>query len=370
MIDKFFRLRIDSDMKKICIVFGGNSVEHDISIITGMQCSKNIENYFDIEKIYLGLDNNFYLASRIQDVSYFHDKDNIKLSQVIFHDGALYKNGIFQKKICDISCVINCCHGGIGENGDLAGFFETNKIAITSSDSLASHIAMNKALTKKLVEDIVPTIKGIEVRDENFDEAVIEVKDNLENDLIVKPNSMGSSIGVKVCDQSNFIDQILAIKEMGDTALVENRVINLKEYNQACILDGENLILSEIEEPITKSDFLTFEDKYNGSKTKGRDRIIPAKISKKLREQICSHTRAIYRRLNMHGVVRIDYIFDTEQKKLYFNEINTIPGSLAYYLYEPIGIDYISLIDVLVKNSSKIKKYSYFNTDILKDKKI
>ena len=357
-------------MKKICVVFGGNSVEHDISIITGMQCCKNIENYFDIEKIYLGLDNNFYLASKIDDLSYFYEKDKIKLPQVVFLDGKMFKKGVIFTKICDVSCVINCCHGGIGENGDLAGFFASNNIAITSADSLASHIAMNKTLTKRLVEDIVPTIKGIEVRDDNFDEAVKFIGENLENDLIVKPNSMGSSIGVKICSFDNFTEQIEAIKEMGDSALVENRVTNLKEYNQACILNGEELILSEIEEPITKSQYLTFDDKYNGGKTKGRDRIIPAKVVKKLREQISSYTRAIYKRLNMHGVVRIDYIFDTEQKKLYFNEINTVPGSLAYYLYEPIGIDYISLIEMLVKNAKQTKKFTYFDTQILKDKKV
>lgn len=357
-------------MKKICIIFGGNSVEHDISIITGMQCCKNIQNYFDIERIYLGLDNNFYLASKIDDLSYFYDKDKIKLSQVIFLDGKMYKKGIILTKVCDVSCVINCCHGGIGENGDLAGFFVSNNISITSADSLSSHIAMNKTLTKKLVEDIVPTIKGIEVRDDNFDEAIKEIKENFDRDLIVKPNSLGSSIGVKVCDIDNFIDQVMAIHEMNDTALVENRIVNLKEYNQACVLDGEEMILSEIEEPITKSQYLTFDDKYNGGKTKGRDRIIPAKISKKLREQISCYTRAIYKRLNMHGVVRIDYIFDTEQKKLYFNEINTVPGSLAYYLYEPIGIDYISLIEILVKNAKQTKKFTYFDTQILKDKKV
>ena len=357
-------------MKKICVVFGGNSVEHDISIITGMQCCKNIENEFDIEKSYFGRYNNLYLASKIDDLSYFYDKDKLKLPQVVFLDGKMYKKGIILTKIFEVDCVINCCHGGIGENGDLAGFFASNNIAITSADSLSSHIAMDKTLTKKLVEDIVPTIKGIEVRDDNFDEAIKEIKENFDKDMIVKPNSLGSSIGVKVCSNYDFIEQIEAIKEMGDNALVENRVKNLKEYNQACMLDGENLILSEIEEPVSKSQYLTFDDKYNGGKTKGRDRIIPAKISKKLREQISSHTRAIYKRLNMHGVVRIDYIFDTEQKKLYFNEINTIPGSLAYYLYEPIGIDYISLIEMLVNNAKQTKKFSYFKTDILKDKKI
>ena len=131
----------------------------------------------------------------------------------------------------------------------------------------------------------------------------------------------------------------------------------------------EGLVLSAIEQPLTKSDFLTFEDKYQGSnKSKGRDRIIPAEISPELENQIIDYTSAIYTKLNMNGVVRIDYIFDKSTNTLYFNEINTIPGSMAFYLYEPLGIDYMTLIEQLVENSENIKKFTYLDTQILKDK--
>jgi len=356
-------------MKKLCIVFGGASSEHDISIITGLQLAKNVENVLDVEKIYIGLDNKFYLASKQKNPNEFENKNELKLKQVYFNNGAVFYCGLLNKKVCDVACVINCCHGGIGENGDLAGFFATLGIKCTSANALSSHIAMDKSLTKQLVKDIVPTIKGFKVTKNNLTKAKFKIENRLNDDLIVKPNSLGSSIGVKVCNKTNYIDQVNAIFEMNDDAIVENRVVNLKEYNQACFRSKKGLVLSAIEQPISKADFLTFEDKYKGNlKQKGSDRIIPADISDELKNQIDKYTLKIYEKLNMNGVVRIDYIFDEQTNKLYFNEINTIPGSMAFYLFEPVGIDYITLVESIVENAEDIKKFTYFDTHILKDK--
>ena len=357
-------------MKKLCVIFGGESPEHDISIITGIQLAKNFYTE-ELEKIYISLDNKFYLATKVKDLKFFEDKERIKLTEVIFHSGAVYKKGITLKKLFEVECVINCCHGGVGENGDLAGFFEVNKIKCTSASVLASHIAMDKNLTKELVKDIVPTVKGVKVTKSSFHDVTKQINETYSSNLIVKPNSLGSSIGVKACNIENYKDQIEAIFEMGDDALVEERVVEIEEYNQACLKTKEGLVLSAIEHPISKHEFLTFEDKYKTkSKTKGSDREIPAIINPELEEQIISCTSKIYKRLGMNGVVRIDYIFDKSTNTLYFNEINTIPGSMAFYLFEPLGIDYITLVENLIENAEDIKRFAYFNTQILKDKKI
>ncbi len=357
-------------MKKLCVIFGGESSEHDISIITGMQLAKNFYTE-ELEKIYMGLDNKLYLATRVDDLKFFEDKQNLKLKEIIFHNGAVYQKGIILKKLFDVACVVNCCHGGVGENGDLAGFFQVNKIKCTSAGALASHIAMDKSLAKELVKDIVPTVKGVKVTKSNFDETTKLINETFAFDLIVKPNSLGSSIGVKACNKQNYEDQIEAIFEMGDDALVEERVVDIAEYNQACFRSKEGLVLSAIEHPLSKHDFLTFEDKYKTTnKGKGKDREIPAKISSEIEEQIVNYTSQIYEKLGMSGVVRIDYIFDRATNTLYFNEINTIPGSMAFYLYEPLGIDYITLVENLIENAEDIKKFAYFNTNILSDKKL
>lgn len=363
----FFDYFINKIMKKLFVIFGGSSCEHDISIITGMQLCKNLETKYSVEKIYLGLDNNFYLATKVQDISYFADK-NIKLKQIIISDGAIYIKNLVLKKYCDVDCVINCCHGGVGENGDLAGFFAVNKIRTTSACSLSSHIAMDKYLTKRLVSDIVPVVKGELVTIDNYLEKKKSIKKDYKN-IIVKPNSLGSSIGVKVCDKKNFTEQIMAIFTMNDDALVEECITNKIEYNQACYKKDNELMLSEIESPITKSEYLSFEDKYiHEGKSKRKDRVIPAKMSADLKSEINFYTAKIYNALKLDGVVRIDYIYDLDAKILYFNEVNTVPGSMAYYLFEPLGIDYITLVEDLVDNAPSVKKYSYFDSGILRKK--
>ncbi len=356
-------------MKKICVIFGGASTEHDISIITGMQLANKLDK--KIEKIYLGLDNKFYHATKVENLNFFSKKDKIKLKEVLFSFGAVFSKSSILKKLFDVECVINCCHGGVGENGDLAGFFAVNKIKCTSPNSLSAHIAMDKTMCKKLVSDFANVIKGELVDKSNLQ--VMEEKINAEfsNNLIVKPNSLGSSIGVRASDKSNFCEQIKAIFELKDKALVEERIVNMVEYNQACVRVSNDLIMSAIEQPLTKNNFLTFDDKYcTENKTKGRDRIIPARIEKPLEEEINALTKKIYEQLDMSGVVRVDYIFDKDTKTLYFNEINTIPGSLAFYLFEAVGIDYITLIEKLVENAQSEQEFAYFSSKVLENKKI
>ncbi len=361
-LHKAINADISNVMKKLCVIFGGNSCEHDISVITGMQLASNVK---DVEKIYYSRDNKFFLASKIQETNCFAIGNQNKLKEVIFYDGAVWQKGLTLKKLFDVECAINCCHGGFGEGGELSAFFHVNNIKTTSSNSLSCHIAMDKDLCKTLLKGVVPTIKGAKVTKQNFDKTTKQIEKSFSNNLIVKPNSLGSSIGVKPCDKQDFKHQIQAIFELNDDALVEERVEEILEYNQACYRTHEGLALSCIEHPLSKHEFLTFEDKYCSGKTKGKDRVIPAQISSELEEEIIEATSRIYEKLNMNGVVRIDYIYDNKAKKLYFNEINTIPGSMAFYLFEPIGIDYISLIDDVVANSIEPKKFKNINTDIL-----
>ena len=355
-------------MKKLCVVFGGPSCEHDISIITGMQLAKSVSDKYQIEKIYYGLDGCFYLATGVDDLSFFSKKSRISLKKVCFFEGKVEILSKFHKKTFEVECVINCCHGGFGENGGLASLFEMNGIKYTSSCPLSAGITMDKYLTKLIVKDIVDVVPGVLIRRgvKLVDTGAIN---DLNDELIVKPNSLGSSIGVKFATKGNYTDQVQAIYEIGDDALVENYIANMVEYNQACFRDDDGLVVSAIEKPNSKSKILSFDDKYmSKSKTKGGDRELPAKISAKLQKQISDTTKAIYEKLNISGVARIDYIYDTKNKVLYFNEINTVPGSMSFYLYEPIGIDYISLVERLIANANVPRKYKYFETNVLDGK--
>lgn len=352
-------------MKKIVVVFGGASVEHDVSIITGLQAINVLRESYEILPIYLTLENEFYLTNELNPKSYF-DKENVKnkSKKVTFIDGKLYKN---KGKKCvfltDFYAVLNCCHGGVGENGVLASYFEMCGVKVSSADGTGSAICMNKALTKKIAESLdIPTILGVEVNKNSIDKKLEVIKKELNEDIIIKPNSLGSSIGVVKTDKSDLKSKILTCLHLDNSVLVENCIMNMQELNCAIFKNKDEFCLSQIEKVGNNDGFLTFDDKYISKESK---REIPAKISDKLKNLIYDYTRRIYEKLNLRGVVRLDFIYDLDKKNLYLNEVNTIPGSLAFYLYEGMGINYTMLCEAMIEEATIAKKQTYFESDIL-----
>lgn len=352
-------------MKKIYIVFGGASVEHDVSILTGLQAVNMLKDSIEVVPIYFSLDNRFYLTKFIKPSDYI-DKENVvkKSCQVTFWDRGVFKvkNGKLIK-IGDVDSVLNCCHGGYGECGKLKAFFDMANIKCSSAESCASEVCMNKYLTKLVAKDVgIVVVDGVLVEHKYIDEGLARVKSILGDNLILKPNALGSSIGVMRTSQENIKQDIETTFAVCDEVLVENCVENMAELNCAVYKKGENLVLSEIEKVGGAKDLLSFDDKYCGSNSK---REIPAKISKKLEDKIYEFSTRIYQALGLQGVIRIDYMYDEKAKKLYLNEINTIPGSLAYYLFQGKGISYTMLIKDIVEQDFNEKKQTYFKSDIL-----
>ena len=350
-------------MKKVYIIFGGASVEHDVSIVTALQTYHAIRESYNVELIYCSKDNTLYLSNKTRAEEYI-DKDNLikKLKQVSIFNKGLYlvrKNKL--KFLSEIDCVLNCCHGGIGENGELKAVLNFNKTPSTSADVLSSAVCMNKVYTKLIAKSLnIPIVDYVVAQ--NYDEEIENCVKNLGESLIVKPCGLGSSIGVMKSNPENVREDIETVLHLDNLVLIEKEIKPLIEYNCAAIKDGEGVILSQIEQPVNKNEILTFEDKYiNTDKT----HIIPAEISDSVKDRIYNYTRLIYSYLNLSGVVRIDYIYDKNNDLVYLNEINTIPGSLAYYLFEGLGISYIKLIDILINNSRTNKLQPYFATNIL-----
>lgn len=351
-------------MEKLCVIFGGASVEHDISVLTAFQMMDKVKSKFTFEKIYLSKENRFYLVTKAKSASEILNYNSYP--EILISDNSVYRKGLFLKKLFDISVMVNCCHGGVGEDGGLAAFCQINNTKLTSSFCLQASITMNKHMTKLALDGRVPTVPGVLLKRYMDNSADFEDVKNLGDDLIVKPNSLGSSIGVNPATNLDYQSRVEEVFALNDDCLIEKRIVNLVEYNQACFKSNGELILSEVEQPLSKSEILSFEDKYiRDGKTKCKDRIIAPKITKALYEKICNYTKVVYDTLDLNGVVRIDYIYDKDTKKLYFNEVNTVPGSLAFYLYEPIGIDYITLVENLINNAN-LKKYCYLDTGLLK----
>ena len=316
-------------MKSVAVFFGGRSVEHDISLITGVMTANSIErDKFNAIPIFVDKDGKWYTGESLLELDNYKNLDYKKLKRVtvINGDNTLYR--IKGKKLVAIDNVfmaINCLHGEFGEDGCLSGVMKTCGIAFCSPDILPSSVSMDKNFTKLVMKGLnIPTVKGELVKDFEKIDLLIE---KLGFPMIVKPNLLGSSIGVRrVDDKEQLIDAINYALRYGENAIVEKCLTDLIEINCAVYRDGQDLVVSECEKPIMKGEFLTFNDKYKSGK-----RVFPADIDKSLSDKIKDITKKVYQSLGFSGVIRIDYFIC--DNKVFLNEINSVPGSLSYYLF-------------------------------------
>ncbi len=354
-------------MNKLHIIFGGASVEHDVSIVTALQTYNAIKDKYKITLLYITKDNQIYLSSKTAPADYI-DKDLLlkQSKQVAVCGNGLYKVcGKKLKLIDNIECVLNCCHGGVGEDGGLKALLDFNQIPCTSASALSSGVCMDKEYAKLVAQSIdIPVVEYMVVTNQH--KLDLEKAKMLGENLIVKPCGLGSSIGVVKSDIEHLKDNVEVVLHLDSKVIIEREISPLIEYNCAVVRDGENLIVSQIEQPINKSDILSFEDKYISV---DKTRILPAQISEEKQNLIYEYTKRIYGYLGLNGVVRIDYLYDQERDIIYLNEINTIPGSLAYYLFEGLGITYIKLMDIVINNATTKQLQPYFASTILENLK-
>lgn len=264
-------------------------------------------------------------------------------------------------------------HGNGVEDGSLSGLISLLKVPCVCSNVCASGIAQDKVICKKILKTSgIRMLKYIEVRKENLSKQINKIASSFNFPVIVKPASLGSSIGIFVCNDLTELQNSISDAFMYDNKLiVEEKLNNFVEYNMACFSYKGELNLSLVEEVNTNHDFLTFEDKYTNGGLKElekENRIIPAKICDDLLNEISNYTKIVYKTIGFNGVVRVDYLYDLNTCKLYFNEVNTIPGSLSFYLYK--NYSFKELLDLLIKDAMfKFKKdnelISSFDSNIL-----
>ena len=369
-------------MNNIVVIFGGKSTEHEISILSAMQVLENLDkSKYNIIPIYIDKNGEWWSGKKLCQIDSYKKFNTNGLFNVTIlpNSNFLYKKklGMFAK-FKKIDCVLTIMHGFNGEDGTLQGLLELSNIPYTSSGVLASSVGMSKLLQKNVFESIgLSVVPYVILTKTEYLRQNKKIK--LEKFLcpvIVKPNSLGSSIGVSICKkQKELVNALDLAFKFDEVVIIEKFVKNLTEVNISVMGDKTNIQLSETEQPQTASEFLDFNSKYlSGSKgtkcsskkvnsngLENLSRIIPAKISENTRKQIYDYAKKIFLHLNCKGVIRIDFILD-KNKKLYVNEVNTIPGSLAYYLWKPKGIGFNKLLDTLiniaikdVKEKQKIK---------------
>lgn len=345
----------------VAVVFGGKSVEHDISIITGVQTINSLDkNKFNVVPIYVSKEGIWYTSNNFFNIKNFSSQ--IKQSKDCF-DITLCKDGFIYKKkgkklvfYNKISFVYFATHGGSGENGSLQGYIEALNIPYSCCDVLSSAICMNKLKTKNILTGLdIKTTKHVSVFKNNFTGKFNDIFENIKElnyPLIVKPCSLGSSIGINYCKNKTQLKNAITFAFMfDDCVLIEQAVENLREFNIAVMGNSIKQEVSDIEEVFSTKDFLTFENKYlNDNSAKGMentDRLIPANIPLNIKNLIVDYALRAFKNLNCKGIVRIDFLFDNKTNLLYLNEINTIPGSLANYLWKSSNYSFKDILQKL-----------------------
>lgn len=354
-------------MKNLAVFFGGRSSEHDVSIISGTQFIENVDtSKYHIIPVYISRDGVWYSGEKLGNAKFYLNPnlkekgvEKVILSPVAGSRALMRQSSFGLKPYADIDVAVLAMHGMHGEDGTLQGLLELSDIPYTSSGVTGSAVGMDKIVMKAAFKGLgVPVLDSVyfEKNEYFLDKQVVisKIEDELAYPLIVKPANLGSSIGIsKAVDRDSLEQAILVAVNYDRRVLVERAVTDIMEINCAVLGMGSDAIASLCEQPVTAKDVLDFEDKYlrgPGSKgMKSLTRKIPAEISQEMEKQIKDLSLEIFKGLDMKGVVRIDYIIDQATGQLYANEANTIPGSFAFYLFEPMGIPYKKLIDRLIE---------------------
>ena len=373
-------------------MFGGKSVEHEVSVISGIQAylSMDTEKY-DVTPVYLTKKNEMYVGEKIGQIEAYKNIDELlKNSQRVImmneNDHIMlkpYPQKLFGKKEeLEIDIVFPVVHGTNVEDGALQGYFKTLGVPFVGCDVTASAVGMDKFIMKTILKEYdVPLLDAaIYVLSDYADmEGLMDkIEAKFGYPVIIKPVNLGSSVGISIAksrvELANSIDDSF---RYSTKILVEHAISSLREINCAVLGDENEAIASECEEPLHTKDILSYEDKYvsnaKGSGSKGMASVarkIPADLTPEQREEVRELAVRSFQALGCNGVARIDFMIDEETGKLYFNEINTIPGSLAFYLWEPIGIPYKELLDRMIQLAFKRKRTESaltftFDTNIL-----
>ena len=337
-------------MKNIAVFFGGQSVEHDISVITGVMTINCIDkDKFAVLPIYVSKDGEWKTGESLFDIDEFKNIDQNKLKRVVILNGdnTLYQvKGKKLKQIEKIYCAINCLHGRNGEDGALAGALSMSNIPLASPNMLSSSVSMDKSFTKLVLKALgINALKSVTVTCKSQVDSVLE---QLDFPLLVKPNFLGSSIGITKADNKEaLIDGIHNALRYGESAIIEPFLSNLTEINCAVYRDEKGILnVSECEKPISRADILSFKDKYQDGK-----REFPANIEPKYSNKIKATAKKIYDRLGFDGVIRIDFFIS--DKKVYVNEINSVPGSLSYYLFGDTKKSFSNMLNRLIMSAER-----------------
>ena len=361
----------------IGIFFGGRSTEHEISVISANQAMAAINrDKYDVVPVYITKQGRWYTGEALTDVKNYRDINALLKNctevymRPVYGDYKLYKaeRKLFGSDVvATLDLAIPVLHGSNGEDGIFVGVLETIGLPYAGCNTLASANGMDKITMKMiLASDGIPVVDYVWFTDKQWfadrDALLAKIEDKLGYPVIVKPANLGSSVGIGRADnREQLLERVDDAQRYSSRIIVEDMVENLQEINCAVLGDCDDYQTSVLEEPIKSGEILSYTDKYMGG-TKDNHGMhaaakrIPADLPAEETERIRFLAGETFRVLSCHGVSRVDMMIDAKSRKIYVNEINTIPGSLSFYLWEAAGIGFSELMERLVKLALKRKR--------------
>lgn len=387
--------------KRVAVIFGGKSPEHEVSIITGIQAIENLDKEkFDVLPIYIAKDGQWFSGPEFAKVETYSSSnpsfptDKRKTISLDSSENGLIsldqKKNFFRKESRKeaIDIIFPTFHGGLGENGGIAGVFETMDVPYVGPGITGGVLGMDKVVMKQVLEHAGVRIAKWEwFYRNNFEKnpagTIKHLESKLHYPMFVKPANGGSSIGTTKVTTKKELEHAIEVAAMFDQkVVVEESIENAKEINVSVLGNaGSELEVSLCEEVFSDNALLTYEDKYLGTESKtgtrsqgmvSTKREIPAKLPKEITEKIQQTAKTVFESLNASGVSRIDFLYQEKTKEVYVIEINTIPGSLSFYLWEPSGVSFKELltrmVDLAVERYAESKKNTLtFSSNILEN---
>lgn len=375
--------------KTVAVIFGGRSSEHDISIITAhtpIIQSLRAAGQFDVWPIYIAKDGSWYADQAMNDMAYFTRDDfeallaKQKKVRILFDDGLKIIWPGIRSRTLRIDVAFPAMHGTFGEDGSLMGLLRMAGIPFVGCDIFASAVAMDKVLTKQVIDaEGIPAVSYVWFTKNDWEMKKDVLKESIARlkwPVFVKPVHLGSSIAIaKVKQKSDLENAVEVALHYDDKVLVEESVDNLIEITLP-IMGNDELRLAALERPLNKTEFFDFNDKYlsGGKKTGGVNSQyseIPARIDGELTRQIKDFGKRTYHALGCSGIARIDFLIESSTRQIYVNEVNTLPGSLYHHNWKKVGVSGVELVIKLIalaeERFASHRNITYtFSSDVLK----
>ena len=372
---------------KVAVIFGSRSVEHEVSIVTAMQVFENINREkYEVIPVYIDKSGSWFVDEKLEKLENYKNLKlfNIKAPEYFFAASTGIRSLIpksvlkFMNKI-SADIYFPAVHGTFGEDGTLQGLLEMADVPYTGSGVAGSAVGMDKIIQKSVFKDAgLPVVKSVWFLKSEWEDNKIDIIKNIEKNLnypvFIKPANLGSSVAISKAHGAKELEEAINVASQFDKRiLIEEGKENIIEIN-CSVLGNDELTSSVCEQPLRSEEILSYEDKYmKGGKTKGMaglSRLVPAPISEELTEKIQEISKVAFRAVGASGVARIDFLVDEKNNNVWVNEINTLPGSLAFYLWEKSGLNFSELIDRIIdlgieRHKEKQKLIFSYDSDLL-----